>query len=129
MFYHGTYIDGSTSQITMKFYQQIRSVKTSKLYEFGDDSISIGGVMTSQIIRHDVTFLSKMWHCFETLKTFILGVAIICNSFRELSWSGSLICRNNVIYICSLPRRHRRLPTTYYKRHGLEYSLMLNEKG
>ena len=47
----------STSLIIMKFYQQVCSVKRSKLAKFQDDITSIDGVMTSQIIRHDV----KIW--------------------------------------------------------------------
>ena len=46
-----------TSPIIMMFYQQVRSIKKSKLAKFQDDIISIDGVMTSQTIRHDV----KIW--------------------------------------------------------------------
>ena len=41
----------------MKFYQQMRSVKRSKLIKFQDDIFSIDIVMTSQIIRPNV----KIW--------------------------------------------------------------------
>ena len=38
----------------MKYYQNVRFVKRSKLAKFRDDIISIDEVTTSQIIRHDV---------------------------------------------------------------------------
>ena len=47
----------STSPIIMKVYQQVRSLKRSKLAKFRDEIISIEGVMTLQIIWLDI----KIW--------------------------------------------------------------------
>ena len=47
------------SPFIMKFYQQVRSVKKSKLAKFRDEIIKVDRVMTSHLIRHDV----KIWLC------------------------------------------------------------------
>ena len=75
----------------MKFYQQVRSIKKSKLAKFQDHIISIDGAMTSQNVRHDV----KMWWRHISVKNvgiaFILCrpfdpvVEIICPNFYEFS--------------------------------------------
>ena len=60
----------------MKFYQQVRSMERSKLAKFQDDIISIDGVMTSQIIQHDV----KIWWRYNPVKN--VGIAFrICRLF------------------------------------------------
>ena len=43
-----------TTLIILTFYQKLHSVKRYRLAEFLGDITSIDGVMTSQIIRHDV---------------------------------------------------------------------------
>ena len=125
----------STSPIIMKFYQQVRSMERSKLAKFQDDIISIDGVMTSQNVRHDV----KIWWRHISVKNvgialklcrlFDTVVAIICTNFCEFlqsrSWFTEIPSFTDVAYLW----RHWRLPTAYYKRHGLKHSLVLNEKG
>ena len=125
----------STSPIIMKFYQQVRSMERSKLAKFQDDIISIDGVMTSLIIRHDV----KIWWRHISVKNvgialklcrlFDLVVAIICINFwefsRSRSWFTEIPSFTDVVYLW----RHWRLPKAYHIRHGLKNSLMLNKKG
>ena len=125
----------STSPIFMKFYQQVRSTKRSKFAKFRDDIINIDGVMTSLIIRHDV----KIWWRHISVKNvgialklcrlFDLVVAIICTNFCEFSqsrsWFTEIPSFTDVAYLW----RHWRLPTAYYKRHGLKNSLVLSRKG
>ena len=68
----------------MKFYQQVRSMKKSKLAKFQDHIISIDGVMTSQIIRHDV----KIWWRQISVK----NVGIALKLFRLFNLVIALIC-------------------------------------
>ena len=124
----------STFQITMKMYQQVCSVKRSKLAKFRDD-ISIEEVMTSHIFWYDI----KIWWRHISVKNFGIAlklcrlfdlvVAIICTNFCEFSqsrsWFTEIPSFTDVAYLW----RHWRLPTAYYKRHGLKNSLVLNEKG
>ena len=125
----------STSPMIMKSYQQVRFMERSKLAKFQDDIISIDEVMTSQNVRHDV----KIWWRHISVKNvgialklcrlFDLVVAIICTNFCEFSqsrsWFTEIPSFTDVAYLW----RHWRLPTAYYKRHGLKNSLVLNEKG
>ena len=57
----------------MRFYQQIRSVKKSKLTEFRDDIIFINEVMTSQIIQHDVKI---WWRRISVKNVIVIGIAL-----------------------------------------------------
>ena len=105
----------STSPITMKIYQHVRSVKRSKLAKFRDD-ISIEGV-----IWYDI----KIWwrHIFVknvgiALKLFDLVIAITCTNFYKLSqsrfWFTEIPSFTDVVYLW----RHWLLPITCYKWHG-----------
>ena len=101
-------------------------MKRSKFAKFRDDIINIDGVMTSLIIRHDV----KIWWRHISVKNvgialklcrlFDLVVAIICTNFCEFSqsrsWFTEIPSFTDVAYLW----RHWRLPTAYYKRHGLK---------
>ena len=125
----------STSPIIMKFYQQVRSMKRNKFAKFRDHIINIDGVMTSLIIRHDVKILwrhisvKNVGIALKLCRLFDLVVAIICTNFCEFSqsrsWFTEIPSFTDVAYLW----RHWRLPTAYYKRHGLKNSLVLNEKG
>ena len=71
----------------MKFYQQIRSVKRSKLAELWDDIISVDGFMRSQIIRHDLISVKNVVITLKLCRLFDLGVGNICTNFCEFSYS------------------------------------------
>ena len=89
---------------------------------------SLHGVITSQIIRHDV----KIWWRHISVKNFGIAlklcrhfhsvVAIICTNFCEFSFSRSWFTEipsfTDVVY----PWHHWHLPTAYYKLHGLKNS-------
>ena len=124
----------STSPIIVKFYQQVRSIKRSKLAKFRDNIIFIDGVMMSQIIRHDV----KIWWRHTSVNNFGIAmklcilvdlvVAIICRKFCEFSlsrsWFTEIASFTDAVYLW----RHWRLLMTYCKRHGLKFFLVLNKK-
>ena len=115
----------STSPITMKIFQQVCSVKRSKLAKFRDD-ISIEEVMTSQIFWYDI----KIWWRHISVKNFGIAlklcrlfdlvIAIICTNFCEFSqsrfWFTEIPSFTDVVYLW----RHWLLPTTCYKWHGLK---------
>ena len=115
----------STSPITMKIYQHVRSVKRSKLAKFRDD-ISIEGV-----IWYDI----KIWwrHIFVknvgiALKLFDLVIAITCTNFYKLSqsrfWFTEIPSFTDVVYLWS----HWLFPTTCYKWHGLKTRISIPVK-
>ena len=83
----------STSPIIMKLYQQVRSMKKSKLAKFRYDIISIDRVMVPQIIRHDF----KIWLWCISVKNVVIAlklcrlfdliIANFCANFCEFLYS------------------------------------------
>ena len=106
----------------MKIYQQVRSKERSKFAKFLDNTISFDGVMTSQIVWNDV----KIWWHHISVKNVDITLKL-CRLFEPVV---AIICINFAsIHKVERDLRHWRLPTAYYKGHGLKNYLMLNEKG
>ena len=76
----------SGTLIILKIYQQVRFLKKSKLAEFGEDTISVDEVMTSQIIQRtaefdDVLSLSFMSQLLRNFSDFL----------TLMNWSSALM--------------------------------------